>query len=96
MTADEEKKQQLRPQRKEVQTKVEFFVDGDIETAKSADISESGMRFITEKPIKFRMRLNLDGEIKEYLALLVWARKDPEGSTSYGFQFIPDDDECVF
>jgi hypothetical protein len=95
MTTDEEKKQ-LRVERKEIQTKVEFFVDGDIEVAKSADISAKGMRFITDKPIKFRMRLNLDGEVKEYFAQLVWARKDPEGSTSYGFEFIPDNDECVF
>lgn len=91
----EAKELQARSQRKEIDTKVEFIVDDAIETAQSVNISEDGLQFATERPVRFRMRLSLDGTTKEYLALLVWAKKNTEGGTSYGFQFIPDDNSCV-
>ena len=74
--------------RKDLKTKVEFIVDGDIITAESVNISETGIRFATEKPIKIRMRFEKNGEIKEELAELVWAKQD-EKETSYGLSFIP-------
>jgi hypothetical protein len=89
--ANEKRKMQPRIPRQELDTNVEFIIESDIEDARSVDISETGMSFMTEKPIRFRMRLNLNGELKEYLALLVWAKKDHSGRTRYGFQFIPDD-----
>jgi hypothetical protein len=85
-----------RSDRKDIQAKVEFIIDCDVANASSENISETGMRFITEKPIKFRMRMKVDNKQQEYVAYLVWAKKDPEGTTSYGFQFVSDDDECNF
>lgn len=83
--------------RHEIKTKVEFYVDGDIETATSVDVSNGGMSFETAEPVKFRMRLkHAGGDYQEHYSRLVWARKNPDGSMSYGFEFITDDDECVF
>ncbi|HOW56847.1 MAG TPA: PilZ domain-containing protein [Smithellaceae bacterium] len=93
--AEEEKKIKPRVPRREISTTVEFIVDSTDETASAVDISEAGMSFVTKKPVRFRMRLKQDGELKEYLALLVWAKKDASDATTYGFQFIPDDNECI-
>jgi hypothetical protein len=93
---EEDTKLKPRADRKDIKTKVEFIIDCDIANARADNISETGMRFITEKPIKFRMRMNVEGKKQEYAAYLVWAKKDFEGTTSYGFQFIADKDECNF
>lgn len=83
--------------RRQVTTKVEFFIHGDIEKARAVNISETGIQFVTDEPVKVRMRLELDGEIREFLARMVWARKGAEDDTmSYGLEFIPDNDQCVF
>lgn len=82
--------------RQKIKTAVDFFIDGDIETGMSVDVSQSGIRFETPQPIKVRMRLTVSGELKEFYSRLVWARKNPDGTMSYGFEFIPDDDQCVF
>ena len=83
-------------ERKEIRTKIEFFVYGDIETATSVDISETGIRFETPNPIKVRMRLTVNGELKECMSQLVWAKRNTDNSMSYGLAFIPDDDTCIF
>lgn len=83
-------------ERRSLQTDVEFFVDGDIERATSVDVSETGIRFDTHKPMAVRMRLEIDDQQKEFLARLVWARKNPDGTMAYGFEFIPDLDENTF
>ena len=82
--------------RQKIKTTVDFFIDGDIEKATSVDVSQSGIRFETPEPIKVRMRLTVSGELKEFYSRLVWAKKNPDGTMSYGFEFIPDDDECLF
>jgi hypothetical protein len=91
-----EQKQLQRAPRKEIDTKVEFIIDSYIDDARSQNISSLGMSFTTQKPIKFRMRLNVDGKMQEHTASLVWAKKDSAGATSYGFEFITDDDKSQF
>jgi len=86
-----------RALRRQVTSKVEFFVHGDIERASAVDISETGIKFVTDEPVKVRMRLEVDGETKEFYARMIWARKSAEdNSMSYGLEFIPDQDKCVF
>jgi hypothetical protein len=92
---NETRKMQQRITRLELDTDVEFIVESDIEEARSVDISATGISFMTEQPIKFRMRFTQNGELKEHLAQLVWTKKDHAGKTRYGFQFIPDDKDGV-
>ncbi|MBP7232745.1 MAG: PilZ domain-containing protein [Syntrophaceae bacterium] len=82
--------------RQKIKTTVDFIIDGDVEKATSFDVSKTGIRFETSEPIKVRMRLTFSGELKEFYSRLVWAKRNPDGTMSYGFEFIPDDDECVF
>ena len=77
--------------RKKLHTGVEFYVDADIIKADSIDLSETGIKFETNEPIKIRMRVDVgDGEYQENQAELVWAQKDEDGYTTYGLHFIPD------
>jgi len=83
-------------ERRPLQTDVEFIVDGDIETATSVNVSETGIRFDTCKPMKVRMRFDMEGRKQEFVALLVWAGRNADETMAYGFEFIPDDDEGIF
>lgn len=77
-------------ERHSITTKIEFMVYGDVEEATSIDISETGLRFETSKPLLVRMRAQIQEQKKEYLAELVWAKRKPTGETEYGFRFVPD------
>ncbi|MGE4292874.1 MAG: PilZ domain-containing protein [Desulfovibrio sp.] len=77
-------------ERAAVQKQVEFFVDADIIRAESVDLSGSGIRMNTDRPITIRLRLyHADGGFDEHLAELVWAARKGE-AMSYGFEFQPD------
>ena len=82
---NQEKRQK---ERISIQTGVEFFVDADIINATSVNISETGVRFTTNDPIKILMRMNVDGKVLERKAKLVWVSKAQNGGTDYGFEFI--------
>ena len=73
-----------------IQTGVEFFVDADIINATSVNISETGVRFTTNDPIKILMRMDVDGKVIERKARLVWVATAQDGGMDYGFEFLPD------
>jgi len=81
-----------KAERKTIQADVEFILYLDAYKATSVDISENGIRFDTEKPIIIEMQANVEGQKLKRNAQLVWAKKNPEGGISYGFEFIPDID----
>jgi hypothetical protein len=82
--------------RRELESKIEFFVNADIIAAKSIDISETGLSFDTEKPLKIHLRMDIDGELCDREAQFVWATRNSNGGMSYGFEFIPDPKESLF
>ncbi|MCD6294652.1 MAG: PilZ domain-containing protein [Deltaproteobacteria bacterium] len=82
--------------RKEMETKIEFFVNADIIAAKSIDISKTGLRFDTGEPLKIHLRMNIDGKLCDREAQFIWATRNSKGSMTYGFEFIPDPKESLF
>lgn len=88
-----ERSEQRGADRVAVRNEVEFFVDADIIKAASVDISETGLRMLTERPILIRMRMyHADGGYDERVARLVWAAREGE-QMGYGFEFQPDPDQ---
>ncbi len=84
-------------ERHAISVKVEFFVDGDILNARSIDLSEIGIRMTTETPISVRFRMNTDeGESMEKMGQLVWAKRDENGNTDYGLEFIQESETPTF
>ena len=62
----------------------------DLESVgRTIDLSEGGIRFETETPIVITLSLKGGGESTFRDAKLVWAERKPEGTMTYGFEFIP-------
>jgi hypothetical protein len=74
-------------ERLDINTEIDFYVDADVLSARSVNISGSGIRFDTDQPIKVCMRVDVDGALHELEASLVWARRNDAGGMAYGFEF---------
>ena len=85
--ADMEKKEKRTSERRLLEREVTFHTEDDIYMAKSVDISDSGIRIITEKPIAIRVQINEDDKLVQYDAQLVWARVKDDGTMEYGVKY---------
>ncbi len=83
-------------ERRPITTEVEFYVDADIVEASSIDLSKTGVQLSTDRPIRIRLRMDVDGKATDHQAELVWARRSADGDMSYGFEFLEDTDEVLF
>ncbi len=76
-------------EREQYDVDIEFFVDADIIVAKTMDISKTGLQLKVDEPLKIAMRMEVEEGLCEYEAHLVWAKRKPDGSMSYGFEYVP-------
>lgn len=73
--------------RRILETGVVFHMNADFFMANSLDISGTGLRIRTSGPIGFRIQIEHGGELCEYLAELVWAKRQEDGSMEYGLKY---------
>lgn len=85
--SDMEKKEKRAELRHLVETEVAFNTENDIYIATTVDISEVGIRLITENPIDIRFQIKENDEIVQYDAQLIWARIKDDGSMEYGLKY---------
>ena len=76
-------------ERKPVVTKVLFTVNDIIIEASSVDVSETGIRFDTEKPFKILLEMKTNGQILNREAQIVWAKRNRNGGITFGFEYVP-------
>ncbi len=69
------------------ETEVTYHTEEDIYMAKSVDISETGIRIVTEKPVDIRIQIKEDDKLVQYDAQLVWARVKDDGTMEYGLKY---------
>jgi hypothetical protein len=82
-----DKKNEKRVEKRSlVKAEVAFNTENDIYMARSVDISESGIRIVTEEPINIRFQVERDNELVLYDSQLVWAREKDDGSMEYGLK----------
>ena len=82
-----DKKNEKRVEKRSlVKADVAFNTENDIYMARSVEISESGIRIVTEKPINIRFQVEKDDELVLYDSQLVWAREKDDGSMEYGLK----------
>ena len=74
-------------ERKLLATEVTFHTDDDIYMANSVDISDTGIRIVTAKPIDVNIQIKEDGKVHSYDAQLVWAKVKDDGTMEYGLKF---------
>ena len=79
-------------ERFDIPAQIEFYVDADIIMANSLDISQSGLSFITDNAMEVDMRLNIDGNLEERRAKILWAKKEDDGKVRYGLEFVNEED----
>lgn len=70
-----------------VETEVVFHTENDIYLASSVDITEIGIRMITEKPINISIQIAENDKLVQYDAQLVWARVKVDGTMEYGLKY---------
>ena len=78
---------QRKSERNRIKTKVEFYVDADVISSETINMSKNGIQFETREPIIVKMRMDSDGIIKESSAKLIWSKQE-NGSTVYGLEYI--------
>ncbi len=79
---------QPRASRDQLQTEIQFIGDFGLVKARGIDLSDGGICFEVDEDIPFDMEFKLDGEIHRYRARLVWMRRQVEGSSRFGFEFL--------
>ena len=84
---DMEKNEKRSTERRLSETEVTFHTEEDIYMANSVDISDTGIRIVTKKPIDIRIEVKEDDRQVQYDAQLVWARVKDDGSMEYGLKF---------
>jgi len=85
--ADIGKKEKREAERRLFETEVTFHTEDDIYMANSVDISDIGIRIVTEKPVDIRIQIKEDDKLVQYEAQLVWARVRDDGTMEYGLKF---------
>ena len=70
-----------------VETEVTFHTEDDIYMANSVDISNAGIRIVTENPVDIRIQIKEDDKLVQYDAQLVWARIKDDGTMEYGLKY---------
>ncbi len=93
---DEQNQSRRQFPRVEIQAQVEFFVDADIVSAETIDISDGGLQITTHEPVKATLRVTENnGKIKEYQAEMIWARRSPEEKMTFGLKFIDNENRVL-
>jgi len=82
-----EKKEKRAEERSLVETEVAFHTENNIYMASSVNISGSGIKIATEKPIDISIQIKENDKLVQYDALLVWARLNDDGSMEYGLKY---------
>ena len=70
--------------RKLLKTEMTFHTGDAIYMANSVDISDTGIRIATAKPIDINIQIKED---ESYDAQLVWAKVKDDGTMEYGLKF---------
>ncbi|MCP3920295.1 MAG: PilZ domain-containing protein [bacterium] len=67
---------------------VQFVAELDVVDAEGIDRSDEGVQLALSRPMRFNLRLEEDEEHVARSAELVWSRRQPDGWTRMGFQFV--------
>lgn len=80
------KKEKRAVERRLIKTEVTFQTKDDTYKAKSVDMSDNGIRIVTEMPVHFRIKIKEDDRMVQHEAQLVWARVRDDGTMEYGLK----------
>ncbi len=67
---------------------VQFVAEIDVIDAEGVDRSDDGVQIALPRPMRFNLRMEEDEEHVSRCAELVWTRRQADGWTRMGFQFV--------
>ena len=79
---------QPRSERNELKTSIQLIGDFGLVEAKITDLSANGIGFELEEDIPFDMEFEIEGELLQHRAHMVWMQHLDNGRSRFGFQFI--------
>ena len=85
--ADSENQDKRGVERRLIEAEVTFHTEDDIYMAKSVDISDAGIRIVTEEPVDMRIQIKEEEKLVQYDARLVWVRLKDDGTMEYGLKY---------
>jgi hypothetical protein len=85
--ADSENQDKRGVERRLIEAEVTFHTEDDIYMAKSVDISDAGIRIVTEEPVDMRIQIKEEEKLVQYDAQLVWVRLKDDGTMEYGLKY---------
>ena len=85
--ADSGNQEKRAADRQLIETEVTFHTEDDIYMAESVDISNTGIRIVTDNPIDIRIKIKKDDKKVKEDAQLVWARLKDDGTMEYGLKY---------
>ena len=74
-------------ERRLLETEVTFHTEDDIYMANSIDISDKGIRIVTDEPVDIRIQIKENDRLVQYEAQLVWSKVNEDGTMEYGLKF---------
>lgn len=77
-----------RSTRNEIKTAIQLIGDFGLVEAKGLDLSDGGIGFELEDDIPFDMEFEVDGNLHQHRAHMVWMQRLDNGRSRFGFQFI--------
>lgn len=80
-----------RSTRNAIQVPITFIGDFTLVQAQGIDLSEGGIRFEVSEDLPFEMEFEIEGEVHQHRAHLVWMKRLEGGGSQWGFQFAPSD-----
>lgn len=89
MDQDTEHPSVSRSQRSDLNANIEFIGDFDVVQAQGIDLSEGGICFGTADGLPFEMRFELEGEVHQHRAHLIWMKQQEDGTYRFGLKFVP-------
>ena len=84
---DYKNEEQRAVERKLVATEVTFHTEDDIYMARSVDISDAGIRIVTDEPVDIRIQIKENEKLVQYDAQLVWVNAKDDGTMEYGLKY---------
>ena len=74
-------------ERRLLETEVTFHTEDDIYMANSIDISDKGIRIVTDEPMDIRIQIKENDRLVQYEAQLVWTKVNEDGTMEYGLKY---------
>jgi hypothetical protein len=84
-------REKRRTPRWDIETELDINIDPDTLEATSVNLSDTGIRFDTPRPLQIDVRFTIEDRQVSHTGRLVWAKKKPDGGFTYGFEYIRDD-----